>query len=274
MVVDYPDPEEWWDVVREWLQSHDFNETKAAIEYKGEFDTTALHVACRNRPPKDVIDVMIMAAPDMIFWADSFGWLPLHYACANGAEIDVVGALLEAYPDSKLTTDKRGRTPLHFALGNVEQPPTAMLVQLLAGKEMKSSSVRWPDENNMLPLHYACAYGASVEVLRVIIDAWDESLSKVDNKGRTPLHFAMGNAHRDNSPEVVKLLLDLHPAGVNVIDVEKNLPLNLLSSKAESVEQNQIKTRDCVKKCLNLYLKAKPSTCIEFLTAIQKMPEW
>lgn len=139
MVVDYPDPEEGWDVVREWLQSHDFNETKAAIEYKGEFDTTALHVACRNRPPKDIIEVMIMAAPDMIFWADSFGWLPLHYACANGAEIDVVGALLDAYPDSILTTDKRGRTPLHFALGNVEQPPTKMLVQLLAGKEMRRS---------------------------------------------------------------------------------------------------------------------------------------
>ncbi len=156
-VIDYPDPTEGWDVVREWLQSHDFNETKSAIEYKGEFDTTALHVACRNRPPKDIIDVMIMAAPDMIFWADSFGWLPLHYACANGAEIDVVSALLEAYPDSKLTTDKRGRTPLHFALGNVDQPPTEQLVQLLAGKEMKSSSVRWPDENNMLPLHYACA---------------------------------------------------------------------------------------------------------------------
>lgn len=273
-VVDYADPEEGWDVVREWLQSHDFNETKGAIEYKGEFDTTALHVACRNRPPKDIIDVMIMAAPDMIFWADSFGWLPLHYACANGAEIDVVGALLEAYPDSKLTTDKRGRTPLHFALGNVEQPPNAMLVQLLAGKEMKSSSVRWPDENNMLPLHYACAYGASIEVLRVIIDAWEDSLSKVDNKGRTPLHFAMGNAHRDNSPEVVKLLLDLHPAGVNVMDVEKNLPLNLLSIKADSVEEHQMKTRDCIKKCLNLYLKAKPTTCIEFLTAIQKMPEW
>lgn len=154
-VIDYPDPAEGWDVVREWLQSHDFTETKSAIEYKGEFDTTALHVACRNRPPKDVIDVMIMAAPDMIFWADSFGWLPLHYACANGAEIDVAAALLEAYPDSKLTTDKRGRTPLHFALGNVEQPPTAMLVQLLAGKEMSSSSVRWPDENNMVSLQFA-----------------------------------------------------------------------------------------------------------------------
>lgn len=116
--------------------------------------------------------------------------------------------------------------------------------------------------------------GANVEVLRVIINAWDESLTKTDNKGRTPLHFAMGNAHREHSPEVVQLLLDLNPAGVNVLDSEKNLPLNLLSSKAESVEANQIKTRDSVKKCLNFYLKAKPNTSIEFLSAIQKMPEW
>ena len=47
------------------------------MEIKGEFDTTALHVACRNRPPVDVVDIMLMAAPDMIFWADSFGWLPV-----------------------------------------------------------------------------------------------------------------------------------------------------------------------------------------------------
>ena len=37
-----------------------------------------------------------MAAPDMIFWADSFGWLPLHYACANGASLEVVKVLLDA----------------------------------------------------------------------------------------------------------------------------------------------------------------------------------
>lgn len=61
--------------------------------------------------------------------------------------------LVDAYPDSRLVTDKRGRTPLHFALGNVEIPPTEELVRLLAGK--KKESVRWPDENKMLPLHYA-----------------------------------------------------------------------------------------------------------------------
>lgn len=76
-VVDYENPNECWDLVRTWLSDHSLNETKRAVEIKGEFDTTALHVACRNRPPVDVVDIMLMAAPDMIFWADSFGWLPV-----------------------------------------------------------------------------------------------------------------------------------------------------------------------------------------------------
>ena len=76
-VVDYENPNECWDLVRQWLSDHSLDETKAAVELKGEFDTTALHVACRNKPPVDGVDIMLMAAPDMIFWADSFGWLPV-----------------------------------------------------------------------------------------------------------------------------------------------------------------------------------------------------
>ncbi|KAL7536478.1 hypothetical protein ACHAXR_007201 [Thalassiosira sp. AJA248-18] len=271
-VVDYEDPDECWGFVRQWLREHSIEETKEAVEFKGEFDTTALHVACRNRPPHDVVDIMLMAAPDMIFWADSFGWLPLHYACANGAEIAVVQLLLDTYPDSKLTTDKRGRTPLHFALGNVENPPTPPLVKLLAGKT--GESAKWPDENAMLPIHYACAYGATVDVLTVLIHAWEDSVQKTDAKGRTPLHFAMGNADRENSPHVVKLLLELSPGGMDQIDAEKNLPLHLLSTKAESVGEEKFHTRDTIQKCLDIYLKTKPKTSIEFLTGIQKMPEW
>ncbi|KAL7551089.1 hypothetical protein ACHAWF_014307 [Thalassiosira exigua] len=287
-VVDYDDPSECWDLVREWLQVHSMEETTEAMELRGEFDTTALHVACRNRPPADVVEVMLMAAPDMIFWADSFGWLPLpnmdahsllvnvhrcfdcvtflrsliqiiqmHYACANGTEIEVVKLLLDAYPDSKLTTDKRGRTPLHFALGNVENPPTSELVKLLAGKT--GESVKWPDENEMLPIHYACAYGASMDVLTELIGAWEESMQKTDAKGRTPLHFAMGNADRENSPRVVQMLLDLSPGGMDQVDAEKNLPLNLLGTKAEGVEEDDEEAQKLFGQCLDIYLKAKVS---------------
>mmetsp|Transcript_36082 Transcript_36082/g.85994 ORF Transcript_36082/g.85994 Transcript_36082/m.85994 type:complete len:799 (+) Transcript_36082:146-2542(+) len=269
-VGDYDDPKECWDLVREWLREHSVEETQAAIEYKGEFDTTALHVACRNHPPRDVVDVMLMAHPDGIFWADSFGWLPLHYATANGTDIEVVNLLLDAYPDSRLTTDKRGRTPLHFALGNVDNPPTPQLVKLLAGKT--GESAKWPDENKMLPIHYACAYGASVEVLEELVQAWEESIGKPDGKGRLPIHFALGNADRPNSAPVAQLLVSLSPGCIDIHDSEKNLPLHLLSAKAAGVEVSKFMERENIKKCLNVYLKAKPKQSIDFLTGIQNMP--
>jgi len=58
------------------------------------------------------------------------------------------------------------------------------------------------------------------------------------------------------------------------MDAEKNLPLHLLSTKAESVEEDKFQMRDTIGKCLDIYLKANPKTSIEFLTGIQKMPEW
>jgi hypothetical protein len=271
-VVDYEHPSELWDYVRQWLQTHSIDETKLAVEAKGDFDTSALHVACRNHPPVDVIEVMLMAAPDIIFWADSFGWLPLHYACANGADITVITLLVNAFPDSRLNTDKRGRTPLHFALGNVTNLATPSLVKLLTGK--KGESTRWPDENEMLPIHYACAYGANVSVLTVLTDSWAESVRKTDNKGRTPLHFMMGNADREHSPQVVELLLQLYPDAMETLDSEKNLPLHLLSTKAETIKEEQTEERDRMCKCLLSYLNAKPCMSSEFINGLRAMSEW
>ena len=193
-------------------------------------------------------------------------------ACANGTDIAVVRLLLSRYPDSKLVVDKRGRTPLHFALGNAENPPTPPLVKLLAGE--MGESTKWPDENAMLPIHYACAYGATVEVLTVLIHAWGESMQKTDSKGRIPLHYAMGNSHLKNSPHLVKCLLHLMPSCIDQLDAEKNLPLDLLSTKAESVEEEEFEARDAILMCLTHYLEAGPKTSIEFLTGIKKLPEW
>jgi len=271
-VVDYEHPSELWDYVRQWLQTHSVDETKLAVETKGDFDTSALHVACRNHPPVDVIEIMLMAAPDIIFWADSFGWLPLHYACANGADFGVITLLVNAFPDSRLNTDKRGRTPLHFALGNVTSPATPALVKLLAGK--KGESTRWPDENEMLPIHYACAYGADVSVLTALTDSWADSVRRTDNRGRMPLHFMMGNADREHSPQVVELLLKLYPNAMETLDMEKNLPLHLLSTKAETIKEEQTDERDRMCKCLLVYLNSKPSMSSEFINGIRAMSEW
>jgi len=61
--------------------------------------------------------------------------------------------------------------------------------------------------NGWLPMHTACHFGASLEVLRVLADAYPDSTHCVDLRGRTPLHFALGNIDRPISPAAVLLLL-------------------------------------------------------------------
>jgi hypothetical protein len=74
-----------WQPVREWLSTHSAEEVRAAAEQRGESGLTALHFACRNVPPIDVIDVFLSIAEDTVRWPDSFGWLPVHYSAASGA---------------------------------------------------------------------------------------------------------------------------------------------------------------------------------------------
>jgi hypothetical protein len=74
-----------WQPVREWLGTRTAEEVRAACEHRGESGLTALHFACRNVPPIDVIDVFLSIAADTVQWPDSFGWLPIHYAAAAGA---------------------------------------------------------------------------------------------------------------------------------------------------------------------------------------------
>lgn len=76
--------EKSWQPVREWLSSHNAEQVRAAAEQRGESGLTALHFACRNVPPLDVIDVLLAIASVTVRWPDSFGWLPAHYACASG----------------------------------------------------------------------------------------------------------------------------------------------------------------------------------------------
>ena len=137
-----------WEPVREWIRTHSADEVREGAEQRGDSAMTALHSACRNAPPPDVIDVFLSAAIDTVQWPDSFGWLPIHYACACGADEEVIKSLAEAFPESKMTVDRRGRTPLHFALGNSnpENPVSPAVLVLLSS----SGAASYADDNGML----------------------------------------------------------------------------------------------------------------------------
>jgi len=261
-----------WDEIREWLRRNRANVLVAGAETLGDYNTTPLHLACRNCPPIDIVEQLLSVAPHTVRIEDSFSWLPLHYACANGASYEVLQVLVDAFPESRTASDKRGRTPLHFALGNTQRPASPQVVELLV---QSGAAALCPDENGMLPLHYACAYGISKEALAVLTAASTESITATDTKGRTPLHFAMGNADRAASPAVVQHLLKANVSIVNLADKDGLTPLNLLSTQANRLEKSDQKA-ECnnAKKCLELYLKASPHASSDFFTALQSLPEF
>jgi hypothetical protein len=141
-----------WQPVREWLAQHDAETVQAAVQQTGESGLTALHFACRNAPPLDVIEVFLSIAGDTAKQADSFGWLPIHYAAASGSDGRVIQTLADHYPESKTTTDRRGRTPLHFALG--EKPASPDIIVLLSS----SGAASYPDEIGMLVSSSECVF--------------------------------------------------------------------------------------------------------------------
>lgn len=92
-----------------------------------------------------------------------------------------------------------GLTALHFACRHV--PPLDVIDVLLS---IAADTVRWPDSFGWLPIHYAAASGSSAEVIKALTDAYPESKTTVDRRGRTPLHFALGD--KPASPDVIFLL--------------------------------------------------------------------
>lgn len=92
-----------------------------------------------------------------------------------------------------------GLTALHFACRN--SPPIDVTEVFLS---IAADTVQWPDSFGWLPIHYATAAGADSEVIKALAEAYPESKTTVDRRGRTPLHFALGD--KPASPDVISLL--------------------------------------------------------------------
>lgn len=268
--------EQTWDRIRKWLWAHqDPDVRQAAATVRGNYDATPLHNVCKlANPPEDIVQALLQFAPETVTWTDTHGWLPLHHACANGASKDVLKLLTDAYPAGKTKQDSQNRTPLHFYLTQRADNSAAMASNM-RDYLADSGAAELPDVGGMLPMHYACAYGVSPAVLEVLKDAYPDSLIAKENKGRTPMHLAMVNAHRDASPGVINFLLQ-HAGSelVNLRDHDGYLPLHLLALGLRGFKADEPDQRSNVSECLKMYLAAEPVASADFLTALQDLPDW
>ena len=102
-------------------------------------------------------------------------------------------------------------------------PPVDVVESLI---ECSEETVTWADSNGWLPLHHACANGASGKVLAVLVEAYPDGKVKQDKRYRTPLHFAFfrKDAHEDKMNLKADARKSMNPNDEEEDDVGNSMP--------------------------------------------------
>lgn len=105
-------------------------------------------------------------------------------SCANGAPVGLIDLLLKVFPESAVTEDPH---------------------------------------DGMLPLHIACRGGATLPVVKRLVDECPEVCLAVDGGGRTPLHVAV----LSKAPfQVVEYLLYQDVESIVALDQHGKTPMD------------------------------------------------
>ena len=107
---------------------------------------------------------------------------------------------------------------------------------------------RLVDSDGLLPLHWACSGGPSLEVIKALLKAHPRAAKRTDSDDSTALHFA---CHYSASAPVVDTLLEAYPKAVCMKDRHGRTPLYHAVSKSSGVE------------VIRILVEANPSMAIE-----------
>lgn len=131
----------------------------------------------------------------------STGMSPLHYACERRPPADVVQILIESFPVATLTRAMPGGClPLHIACTWGSSPEVVSV--LLAAD---SGSVRVKDELGNVPLHSACFSGTDCNVVDALLRADSKSVLARNHQGSRPFDICKRLRH-DNRRVVMDML--------------------------------------------------------------------
>jgi len=173
-----------YDVVKYLVETN-----PSSLQMMDQYDQTPLNVACINEyMTAKTVELLLQVCPDSIHQPNNCSWLAIHNLCGDEGKmdvaIDILKLLLAACPDSVTrTTDF--------------------------------------DSNEELPLHHA-ATNKSPAFCKVLVDAYPESVRRVNNEGYLPFHHACG----EGRPDTVKYLFGLYQESINIRNNDGYLPIH------------------------------------------------
>jgi ankyrin repeat protein len=152
--------------------------------------------------------------------ANAEGETPLRRACRYGnSTVEVFRHMIEENPEALTEQDRNGTTPLHRALSHHRNSPE-ILHCLLDRCPPEVLGMRTSE--GYTPLHLACFWGVSVEIIRRIVRMYPKALRMFDTYGWSPLYLACFSSRP--SLEVIRYLVNQLPALCLLLDINNKSP--------------------------------------------------
>ncbi len=148
-----------------------------------------IHIAAMSQSP-EFCRVLIEAYPGSEQIIGSNGILPFHLACISNT-VAAVKYLYQLYPESINVANSKGVYPIHFAIMGLRirrlpKEGTKVMKFLLEFNPEDALS-----STGHTPLHFACLdKNVTLNTVRLLTDAFPESLRHEDDKGHMPLTYA------------------------------------------------------------------------------------
>ena len=166
-------------------------------------------------------------------WAE--GMLPLHVACYFH-HLEAAKLLYNAFPQGINTQDNYSRYPIHHLLVDCRyiEGDITELCQFLLRHDR--GAVTKADILGRLPLHLACEYCDDLEVMKLVYNAYSEGINTPDICSQFPIHNLLVKSEGQNVTELCKFLLQHDQGAVTTPDDEGRLPLHLACDQLDDLE--------------------------------------
>lgn len=124
-----------------------------------------------------------------------------------------------SFPEEAARLNERGNLPLHAACSF---QASADVIEVLL--KAYPGGVSQPNSAGNLPIHQAAMWQAPLETVQLLLSRHPQGATVRNQYGSLPLHMAAGN---QASPDVIRLLIDAYPDALHLQNDDGMTPLDL-----------------------------------------------
>ena len=218
-----PDVDNNYDEVQSIIDSD-----RSILRSTNRYGSLPIHFACSNpHVTLRIIQLLLNGWPESISQPNPNGDLPIHCLCENKniedtVSVQILTFLLEAYPESVQRQNLYGGLPIHVAAGT---GMSSKFLKILVNEY--SQSVRIPDANDYLPIHWACSSdNCRLDTVEYLLESNPESVDNETDNWWWPIHHA-ARSNGLHKTDIIKYLLTKDPNCASKVTDIGDYPLHL-----------------------------------------------